>query len=143
GFLRVYEEPDDGEAEAGEADGSVPALKEGQALSLVELPIDEAQTRPPSRFSEAGLVQALEKHGVGRPSTYASMVSVVKNKGYVALKQKRLVPTDTGVKLCDFLTERFPQVFDVGYTARLEAALDRVAAGSMNQQDVLSTFWRG
>lgn len=143
GFLRVYEEPDDGEADDADADGSMPALKEGLALSLVELPIDEAQTRPPSRFSEAGLVQALEKYGVGRPSTYASMVSVVKSKGYVTLKQKRLVPTDTGVKLCDFLVERFPQVFDVGYTARLEAALDRVATGNMNQQDVLSTFWRG
>ena len=143
GFLRVYEEPDDGDADDTEADSSVPVLKEGQTLGLVELPIDEAQTRPPSRFSEAMLVQVLERHGVGRPSTYASMVSVVKSKGYVALKQKRLVPTDTGVKLCDFLTERFPQVFDVGYTARLEAALDRVAAGSMNQQDVLSTFWRG
>jgi len=143
GFLRVYEEPDDGEAEDGEAEGTVPALKEGQTLGLAELPINEAQTRPPSRFSEAGLVQALERHGVGRPSTYASMVSVVKNKGYVTLKQKRLVPTETGITLCDFLTERFPQVFDVGYTARLEAALDRVAAGSMNHQEVLSTFWRG
>lgn len=143
GFLRVYEEPDDADADDADEDGRVPALKEGQALGLVELPIDEAQTRPPAHFSEAALVQALERHGVGRPSTYASMVSVVKSKGYVALKQKRLVPTDTGVKLCDFLVERFPQVFDVGYTARLEAALDRVAAGSMNQQDVLSTFWRG
>lgn len=143
GFLRVYEEPDDGDADDADAEGSVPALKEGQALGLLELPIDEAQTRPPSRFSEAGLVQALERYGVGRPSTYASMVGVVKSKGYVALKQKRLVPTDTGLKLCDFLVERFPQVFDVGYTARLEAALDRVATGNMNQQDVLSTFWRG
>jgi DNA topoisomerase-1 len=71
------------------------------------------------------------------------MVSVIESKQYVALKQKRLVPTDTGVKLCAFLVERFPQVFDVGYTARLESALDRIAAGSMNQQDVLSTFWRG
>ncbi|MFQ3660473.1 MAG: type I DNA topoisomerase, partial [Anaerolineae bacterium] len=143
GFLRVYEEPDDGDADDAAADGSMPALKEGQTLALVELPIDETQTRPPARFSEAGLVQALERHGVGRPSTYASMVSVVKGKGYVALKQQRLVPTDTGVKLCDFLTEQFPQVFEVGYTARLEAALDRVAAGSMNQQDLLATFWRG
>ena len=143
GFLRVYEEPEDGDTDNADADGSVPALKEGQALGLVELPIDEAQTRPPTRFSEAGLVQALEKHGVGRPSTYATMVSVVKGKGYVALKQKRLVPTETGIKLCNFLVERFPQVFDVGYTARLETALDRVATGSMNQQDVLSTFWRG
>lgn len=141
GFLRVYEEPDDEDNEAEET-GTMPALREGQALELVELPIDEAQTRPPARFSEAGLVQALERHGVGRPSTYASMVSVVKSKGYVALKQKRLVPTDTGVKLCDFLVERFPQVFDAGYTARLEAALDRVAAGEMEQSRLLDTFWR-
>jgi DNA topoisomerase-1 len=118
-------------------------LKEGQALTLLELPIDEAQTRPPSRFSEAALVQALEKYGVGRPSTYASMVAVIKDKQYVALKQKRLVPTETGIKLCAFLVERFPQVFDVGYTARLEAALDRVAAGEMRRQDLLATFWRG
>lgn len=142
GFLRVYEEPEEGDADDAEAGDSVPALKEGQALGLVELPTDAVQTRPPSRFSEAGLVQALERHGVGRPSTYASMVSVVKSNGYVALKQKRLVPTETGIKLCDFLVERFPQVFDVGYTARLEAALDRVAVGEMQQSHLLDTFWR-
>src|SRR5690606_37012692 len=138
-----YEEPEDGDEDHADAGGSVPALKEGQVLKLLELPVDEAQTRPPARFSEAALVQALEKHGVGRPSTYASMVAVIKDKQYVTLKQKRLIPTETGMKLCDFVIERFPQVFDVGYTARLESALDRVAAGSMNQQDVLSTFWRG
>ena len=102
-----------------------------------------AQCPPSRRGSEAALVQALEKYGVGRPSTYASMVSVIKSKGYVALKQKRLVPTETGAKLCDFLVERFPQVFDVGYTARLEAALDRVAWGEMQQSKLLDTFWRG
>lgn len=143
GFLHVYEEPNDVDVEGEDESGGVPALKEGQALTLLELPIDEVQTRPPARFSEAALVQALEKHGVGRPSTYASMVAVIKNKQYVALKQKLLVPTDTGVRLCDFVVERFPKVFDVGYTARLEAALDRVAAGEMSRLDLLSTFWRG
>jgi DNA topoisomerase I len=141
GFLAAYEEPDDGDSETAELDGSIPELREGQALELVELPFDEAQTRALPRFSEAGLVQALEACGVGRPSTYAGMVSVIRGKGYVALKRKRLVPTDSGVGLCAFLTERFPQVFDVGYTARMEEALDQVAAGSMSQQDVLSTFW--
>jgi DNA topoisomerase I len=143
GFLRVYEEPEDEDADDTDTGGSVPVLKEGQALMLAELPIDEAQTRPPSRFSEAGLVGTLEKHGVGRPSTYASMVSVIKSKKYVALKQKRLMPTETGAKLCAFLVERFPQVFDVSYTARLEAALDRVAMGEMEQSKLLDTFWRG
>lgn len=144
GFLRVYQEPDDvDETDEVNESGHVPVLKEGQTLTLLELPIDEAQTRPPSRFSEAALVQALEKHGVGRPSTYASMVKVIKDKHYVALKNKRMVPTETGAKLCDFVVQRFPQVFDVGYTARLEAALDRVAAGEMHQVDLLSTFWGG
>jgi len=88
-------------------------------------------------------VQALEQRGVGRPSTYASMVAVIRDKGYVALKDKRLAPTETGMKLCDFVVERFPQVFDVSYTAHLEAALDRVAAGDLSRLDLLSAFWRG
>ena len=142
GFLRVYEEPDDVDDEAQES-GIMPALKEGQPLALVDLPVDEKQTRPPSRYSEASLVGALERHGVGRPSTFASMVKVIKDKKYVAVKAKRLVPTETGTRLCDFVVTRFPSVFDIGYTARLEAALDRVAAGDMRQIEVLETFWRG
>ena len=74
-----------------EKSGTVPALKEGQPLTLVDLPIDESQTRPPSRYSEAALVQALEKHGIGRPSTYASMVKVIKDKQYVATNLKFLL----------------------------------------------------
>jgi DNA topoisomerase-1 len=144
GFLRVYQEPGDvDETDETNETAHVPVLQKGQALTLLELPIDEAQTRPPSRFSEAALVQALEKHGVGRPSTYASMVKVIKDKHYVTLKNKRMVPTETGANLCNFVVERFPQVFDVGYTARLESALDRVAAGEMQQVDLLETFWRG
>lgn len=119
GFLRLYEEPDDVDAEGQAQDegGSVPALKEGQGVSLVDLALDEAQTCPPSRYSEAALVQALEQRGVGRPSTYASMVAVIRDKQYVALRSKRLAPTETGMKLCDFVVERFPQVFAVSYTA--------------------------
>ncbi|QPC81711.1 hypothetical protein G4Y79_18750 [Phototrophicus methaneseepsis] len=108
GFLRVYEEPDDVDESEAEDSGAVPALKDGQTLHLVELPIDEGQTRPPARFSEAALVQKLEAVGVGRPSTFASMLKVIKDKKYVALKQKRLQPTDTGLQLNDFVVERFP-----------------------------------
>ena len=142
GCLRVYEEPSE-DSETPGPTGIVPLLREGQALERVELPIDEAQTRPPSRFSEAGLVQALEKHGVGRPSTYAATLKVLRDKQVVALTDKRLAPTETGVKLCDFLVARFPQVFDVDYTARLEMALDRVAAGELSRDDLLAAFWRG
>jgi len=79
GFLRVYEEPDDVDENEVETSSAFPTLKDGQALHLVELPIDEGQTRPPARFSEAALVQTLEKNGVGRPSTYASMVKVIRH----------------------------------------------------------------
>lgn len=142
GFLRVYEEPEDVDAEK-DAIGIMPALKEGQPLELLDLPVDESQTRPPARFSEAALVQALEKHGVGRPSTFASMVKVIQDKEYAAVKKKRLIPTETGSKLCDFVVEHFPQIFDIGYTARLEAALDRVASGEMRRSDLLEAFWQG
>jgi DNA topoisomerase-1 len=70
------------------------------------------------------------------------MVSVIQSKGYVTLQQKRLVPTETGAKLCDFLVEHFPQVLDMGYTAQLEADLDRVASGELPQQVLLSDFWQ-
>ncbi|RMG74246.1 MAG: type I DNA topoisomerase [Chloroflexi bacterium] len=142
GFLRVYEEPDDVDNET-KTSSTMPALKEGQPLTLVDLPVDEKQTRPPSRYSEASLVQTLEQHGVGRPSTYASMVKVIKDKKYVLLKQKRLQPTQTGIQLNDFVVERFPQVFDVAYTARLETALDRVANDDLSRSDLLTAFWRG
>ncbi|QPC83614.1 type I DNA topoisomerase [Phototrophicus methaneseepsis] len=146
GFLRVYEEPDDVDAgvdaEAVEI-GSVPSLRDGQILKRVDVAVNESQTRPPSRYSEAALVQALEKYGVGRPSTFASMVAVIKHKKYVTVKQKHLVPTKNGMKLCAFLIERFPQVFDMDYTARLEAALDQVASGQLSRSRLLNTFWRG
>lgn len=141
GFLRVYEEPKDLDEDAEQEGGSVPVLKEGQPLQLVGLPVDQSQTRTPSRFTEAALVGRLEALGVGRPSTFAPMVKVVKDKRYVALKQKRLVPTETGVTLSDFVVEHFPDLFDAGYTARLEAALDRVASGEMSRSALLGTFW--
>ncbi|MEQ8672777.1 MAG: type I DNA topoisomerase [Aggregatilineales bacterium] len=143
GFLRVYEEPDDGDDEENTDPSALPALTNGQPLKLIDLPLDEGQTRPSSRFSEAGLVQKLEALGVGRPSTFASMVGVIKSKKYVTLKQKRLIPTETGMKLCDFTVNHFPKVFDVGYTARLEMALDKVASGDLPRLDLLNTFWRG
>ncbi len=130
GFLRVYEEPDDlDEIEDEDENTEVPVLKEGQSLNSLELPIDDHQTRPPSRFTEAALVQPLEALGVGRPSTFASMVAIIQSRKYATLKQKRLAPTESGIQLCDFLVERFPQVFNTGYTAQLEDRLDQVASG--------------
>ncbi|MCL4237645.1 MAG: type I DNA topoisomerase [Anaerolineae bacterium] len=140
GFLKVYQEPPDPDAEA-EQDSQLPFLQESTALHLVEwLPI-ERQTKAPPRFTEASLVRELERRGIGRPSTYASMVQTLKQREYAKLQKKRLVPTDTGTLLCDFLVEHFPDLFAVPYTAHLEEALDAVARGEATRLAVLKAFW--
>jgi len=118
-------------------------LKDNQLLQLVAPQVADHQTRAPARYTEAALVQALEQRGIGRPSTYANMVKTVKDKGYVKVSQKRLVPTENGIALCDFLTAHFADVLAYDYTARLEESLDRVAAGNMTRLEVLRTFWEG
>ncbi len=104
------------------------------------LPV-ERQTQAPPRFTEASLVRELEKLGIGRPSTYASMAQTLKQRGYVTLKSKRLVPSESGVTLCDYLTAHFPDLFAAGYTAHLENTLDAVAGGQMARLEVLRAFW--
>jgi len=140
GFLKVYQEPPDPDAEV-EADNPLPFLQEGAALRLVKwLPV-ERQTKAPPRFTEASLVRELERLGIGRPSTYASMVQTLKQREYAKLQKKRLVPTDTGTILCDFLVAHFPDLFAVPYTAHLEEALDAVARGEATRLAVLKAFW--
>lgn len=142
GFLKVYEEPlDDGDERAASA--TLPPLQAGQTCAGCTLEITEGATRAPARYTEAALVQALERHGVGRPSTYANMVKVIKEKGYVTVEKRRLVPTANGVALCDFLTAHFGDVLAYDYTARLESGLDDIAAGERTRLEVLETFWRG
>lgn len=143
GFLKVYEEPTD-EGESNEEDNqTLPPLKDNQLLQLVAPLVEEHQTRAPARYTEAALVLAMEQRGIGRPSTYASMVKTVKDKGYVKISQKRLVPTENGIHLCDFLTAHFADVLAYDYTARLEDQLDLIAAGSATRLDVLRQFWDG
>jgi DNA topoisomerase-1 len=138
GFLRVYEEL----AEDDEApDTPLPNLEQGQTLTLLETLPEEHATRPPHRYTAAKLIHALEQRGIGRPSTYASMVKIIQDRGYVQRAGKHLTPTDSGYTLCDYVTGAFPQVFDYGYTADLEAQLDRVAAGETSQLAVLRAFW--
>lgn len=142
GFLKVYEEPAD-EGEEDEDSELLPPLASGQMLTLVAPVVEEHQTRAPARYTEAALVAALEQRGIGRPSTYAGMVRTVKDKGYVKISQKRLVPTENGMALCDFLTAHFADVLAYDYTARLEESLDRIAAGDTTRLAVLQTFWAG
>jgi DNA topoisomerase-1 len=140
GFLKVYQDPPDPDAEP-EENPVLPPLSERAALILVGwLPV-QRQTQAPRRFTEASLVRELEKLGIGRPSTYASMVQTLKQRGYVTLKNKRLVPSESGMRLCSFLTDHFPDLFAAGYTAHLENALDAVAGGRTARSDVLKAFW--
>jgi len=141
GFLRVYEEPADEGEEGNEETGTLPPLKDNQSLKLIASQVEDHQTRAPARYTEAALVQALEQHGIGRPSTYAGVVKTVKDKDCVRVSQKRLVPTENGIALCDFLTAHFADVLAYNYTARLEEALDRVAAGDVTRLEVLRAFW--
>ncbi len=142
GFLKVYQEPAD-EGDDAETDTTLPLLTENQPLKLVTPHVEEHQTRAPARYTEAGLVQALEQRGIGRPSTYANMVKTVKDKGYIKLSQKRLVPSENGMRLCDFLTTHFAGVLAYGYTAQLEEQLDGIAAGDITRLNVLRGFWEG
>lgn len=129
GFLALYEEsrpedrPDDDQ-------NQVPSdLKEGELLDLLRLLPEQHFTQPPPRYSEATLVKGMEEHGIGRPSTYASIISTIQNRGYVDRVDRRLQPTETGQVVNDLLVEYFPNILSVDFTARLEDELDKIAEG--------------
>ena len=143
GFLKVYEEPIEKSEETDDDNTSIPPLKDNQPLVLVAPLVEQHQARPPARYTEAALVQALEQRGIGRPSTFANIVKTVKDKGYVKVSRKRLLPTENGTTLCDFLTAHFADVLAFDYTARLEEALDHVASGEITRLEVLRAFWEG
>ena len=129
GFLVLYEETEP-EDRPEDAEVEVPTdLNEGETLDLLELLPNQHFTQPPPRFSEATLVKELEQNGVGRPSTYASIISTIQKRGYVEMKDKRLVPTKTGEVVNDLLVEYFPNVMSVDFTARMEDELDEIAEG--------------
>jgi len=142
GFRRVYKIVDNVEDDApAEETASLPPLEHGQALPLQQVVPEQKQTTPPSRFTEAQLVRELEKRGIGRPSTYAAILSNIKSRGYVAVQKKRLVPTESGQKLLDYLLGNFAPIFAYDYTAKMENLLDDIAAGQVNELDALNSFW--
>ncbi|MHB8751775.1 MAG: type I DNA topoisomerase, partial [Aggregatilineales bacterium] len=143
GFLKVYQEAlDEGEVASADSGDALPDLTKGQPLIFMAWLKVEHATRAPERYTEASLVQALETRGIGRPATYAPTVKLVKDKGYVKRDGKRLVPTEVGIRVCDFVVQHFPHVFEFDYTARLEAELDQVAAGTVTRLAVLTAFWK-
>lgn len=143
GFLAVYEEAKNEDAQTDEEeDVKIPAtVAEGQEQALQQAIPEQHFTQPPPRLSEASLVQALEENGIGRPSTYAPIISTLQQRGYVQRAEKRLAPTETGLQVNDLLVEYFPEVVDLGFTAHMEDDLDRVAAGEMAWTAALREFY--
>ena len=139
GFIAVYEEGRDDEQEVN---GSpLPDLQEGERASHGEIRREQHFTQPPTRYTEATLVKAMEEKGVGRPSTYASIVSTIQDREYVNKVDKRLAPTALGEVVTELMVERFRDIIDVEFTANMENRLDDVEVGKLNWKDVLSDFY--
>jgi DNA topoisomerase-1 len=144
GFMIVYEEAKDEDRapEEEEENARIPAgIAEGQAQRLVRLLPEQHFTQPPPRYTEASLVRTLEEYGIGRPSTYAPILSTIQARGYVIREAKRLTPTETGILVNDLITEHFPGVVDYGFTAKMEEDLDRIAAGERDWVESMSEFY--
>jgi DNA topoisomerase I len=153
GWLAVYgeaaaeDEPAEGEKPAGEEEaaeptaGALPALAEGDGLRLRQLLPEQHFTQPPPRFTEASLVKELEEQGIGRPSTYAAILSVIQDKKYVEKLEGRFHPTELGKITTEELVKHFPQEMDVAFTAGMEEKLDRISEGEANWKKVLQEFW--
>ncbi len=141
GFIGVYmEDVDDATEEDG---GKLPPLEEGETIPLDKLYGEQHFTQPPPRFSEASLVKTLEEHGIGRPSTYASIISTLQAREYAVLEKKRFQPTDVGRVVSRFLTEHFTRYVDYGFTAQMEDELDEISEGKRDWIPVLDEFWKG
>lgn len=140
GFLAVYQEGKDDDAE-DEDSRRLPAMSEGEALKKENLAVTQHFTEPPPRFSEASLVKRMEELGIGRPSTYASILQVLKDRGYVRLEKKRLYGEDKGRVVVAFLENFFAKYVEYDFTAALEENLDRISNNEISWQQVLKDFW--
>jgi DNA topoisomerase-1 len=139
GFMKLYTEGKDDETE--EKEGILPPLEEGEELSLLDILTEQHFTQPPPRYTEATLVKTLEEYGIGRPSTYASILNTLIERKYAVLDKKRFFPQDTGMVVNDLLTEDFPKYVDYHFTAGLEEELDQVSRGEKEWKQLLREFW--
>lgn len=146
GFLKVYDEAKEnggngnGNGENGFV-GSIPDLEKGDKLRLIELRPSQHFTKPPARYTQASLVKTLESEGIGRPSTYASIISTLLDRKYVELEQKKLMPTDLGKTVNKILVDNFPALFDVKFTAHMETDLDQIEMGKEDWVTVMQGFY--
>lgn len=143
GFIAVYMEGKDDDKDDEDAEAKLPHLETGEVLTVEKIFGEQHFTEPPPRYSEASLVKALEEYGIGRPSTYASIISTLQDREYVVLDKKRFTPTDVGRVVNKFLTEHFTQYVDYDFTAKLENELDEIAEGNLDWVPVMDKFWQG
>ena len=141
GFMAVYQEGKD-DSKDDDGDRLLPEVAEGDVIKMDELRPEQHFTEPPPRFTEASLVKTLEEYGIGRPSTYASIIATLKNREYVEMDGKRFIPTDIGRIVNGFLTEHFRQYVDYDFTARLEDDLDEISLGKQDLVPLLEGFWK-
>ncbi len=145
GFMKVYVESQDDDntekTETKDSDRILPALKKGENLNLLEILPEQHFTQPPARFTEAMLVKELEDKGVGRPSTYASIISVIKDRDYIQNEERRLKPVELGFMINDLLVENFPDIMTTEFTSKMEEQLDEVENGKMEWRNVLHSFY--
>ncbi len=143
GFMQVYlEGADDQAAKADSEEKLLPPLKEGDVVRLLDIRAEQHFTEPPPRYTEASLVKALEEYGIGRPSTYASIISTLLQREYVELEKRRFHPTDVGRIVNGFLTRHFTDYVDYDFTARLEDELDEISRGEKDWIPVMRAFWQ-
>ena len=143
GFLALYREArEEGDGKALEDEQALPSAEVGERIPLQELTPNQHFTEPPPRYSEASLVKELERLGIGRPSTYASIISTLADRRYVLLEQRRFTPTALGESVEKVMVKQFPNVFNVSFTSEMEEELDKIEDGSLEWRRVLRDFWR-
>jgi DNA topoisomerase-1 len=142
GYIAVYQEDVDDSKPENENDRILPAMNEGDVVTLLNVHGDQHFTEPPPRYSEASLVKALEEHGIGRPSTYATIISTLKDREYVDMDNRRFIPTDIGKIVGSFLSKHFHKYVEYGFTAALEDELDAVSRGEEPWTEPLKKFWK-
>lgn len=142
GFFKVYREGFDDKQDSEDDDKILPPLEEGDKIGLLDIMPEQHFTQPPPRYTEASLVKKLEELGIGRPSTYASIIQVLQDRNYVTLDQKRFIPEDRGRIVVTFLKNFFPKYVEYDFTASLEDDLDAISGGHVAWKEALSLFWK-
>ncbi len=142
GFLTLYEETQENGENGKEGEGRLPDLQQGQMLSLLDIIPKQHFTQPPARFSEASLIRELEERGIGRPSTYATILSTILSKEYISQDKQRLSPTELGFIINDLLVDNFPNIVDAEFTAKMEESLDGIEEGQQSYVQLLDDFYK-